>query len=326
MKSITNKSILLILFGCSLILSSCGYLIKNNDAMTEETLTARPNYGNVMNFSLAYCAGEKNYYVNEMKHPDTGIVKKYIVVDDNNGKQVDILDVNALSFVIYENLIYFMNEDDNRSIYKMNIDGSDLKKVTEYFGDNMNYSEGWIYYIVFDTDIKMFKVSIENGEKIELSKGPCLELNVKDDWIYYIKDSGGYDLYRMKLDGTEDQLLLDRSKVGGNIYDLASRDQYLFFTTKLGLWRMDLDSSELKLLYSEKIQTYNFYMDKILFIDRNSKMLKVSSMDGSGVKDIQKLDAEYLNIAGDYIYYMMKVPGQWAQDKLNISEIIDGKK
>lgn len=312
---------------CIFFLTACRNTTNTYKLNIEESRI--PNYANIMNFSLAYSSGEKNYYVNKMKHPQTGIIKKYIVVDDNQGKQLEILDVNALTFVIYDYLIYYFNEDDHRAIYKMNLDGSNCQKVTDEFGDNMNYYDGWIYYIDFGdegNEGNMYKMSIAGEERTLISTDSCWELNVVDDWIYYVKGDVGFTLFKMKTDGTEDQLLMTPADAGGSITHVAYHSGYVYFISESGLGRIDLNSKKTELIYTDLVQTYNFYKDKILFIDQRMHTLCIMNLDGSNKKTLQTLDTEYLNVAGDLVYYKIKGLGGKGQNKLYIPKLLKNAK
>ena len=101
----------------------------------------------------------------------------------------------------------------------------------------------------------------------------CRTLVVEGDWIYFIPDSGYGNLYKMKLDGSERQKLVDKTI-----------DEFVLFENKIYYPFQDYDE-EFGFIYSINI-------------------------DGSDERQVTQIQcARYLNIVGDRIYYINYIYG-----------------
>ena len=78
-------------------------------------------------------------------------------------------DIRASYMNMAEDWLYFMNTDDNLKVYRIKTDGTGLEKINDVHTSNINIAGGWIYYGNYDDPFQR--------------------------------------LYRMRLDGSDDQLV-----------------------------------------------------------------------------------------------------------------------
>ncbi len=128
-------------------------------------------------------------------------------IDTNGKNEIKILDFMPSYFVFGDNCIYYT--EDHR-LYSMNFDGSGKKQVSNIeVGDGLNYYDGFIYYIDYKSD-NICRISDGgNSYSTVLNQSKSDYITIVNGWIFYRNNDEHYSLYRMKLDGTSDQLVLE---------------------------------------------------------------------------------------------------------------------
>lgn len=110
---------------------------------------------------------------------------------------------------IQGNWIYYINDNDGYSIYKIHTAGSGQTKLNDDSSSSINVVGDWIYYNVaegprkfgeiIDTDWKfnIFKMRTDGSNQTRLNDDISFDLTVVEDWIYYRRlfynDSGSLD-------------------------------------------------------------------------------------------------------------------------------------
>lgn len=110
--------------------------------------------------------------------------------------------VYAWNMDIKELSIYFSNEKDNRTLYKVNLDGSGLTKLTDDSAYDMQVCGDWIYYSNGKEENKLYKIKTDGTERTLIYNGSGYLLNIINDWIYFFQDTEGLQLYKIRIDGT----------------------------------------------------------------------------------------------------------------------------
>jgi len=115
--------------------------------------------------------------------------------------------------------IYYICEtfDDSFPIYKIRTDGAENTLVIsgdDNYGINFNIADGWIYYAGWYEEEfihPIYKTRLDGSVTMRLGEYSAYEMNIVGDWIIYevYSDDPYYyeGLYKMRLDGTDNQLL-----------------------------------------------------------------------------------------------------------------------
>ena len=82
--------------------------------------------------------------------------------------------------------VYYSNEGDEYRLYKINIDGSENKKISENKSPFMSVSEGWVYYSDYEDGGALYKMSIDGKNKTKLCSEWCINIEVKDGYVEYV--------------------------------------------------------------------------------------------------------------------------------------------
>ena len=124
-----------------------------------------------------------------------------------DGSDVQEIYSGLVSVLVVQGDWAFIANEEDKNLYKMKTDGTNLQLLVE--GANigfMNISGEWIYYYGYDGAI--YKVKTDGSDHQMMFYAGMYCLHIIEDWIYYRVElgQGRPDLYRMKLDGSEQQI------------------------------------------------------------------------------------------------------------------------
>jgi len=162
-----------------------------------------------------------SYNLYKMRTDGTEITR---LVDDG------CISVSAIS----DGWIYYdVNSSADNRLYKIRIDGTDQGIVSEFDVWIIDVIDGWIYYQEYDEDLLcLFKMQTD-GTEINKIASDLMAFAIEDGWIYCRSplDLDGYQLHKLRLDGTE-KILLDDFTVYNNegIFISDNRIYYNFHT------------------------------------------------------------------------------------------------
>lgn len=111
----------------------------------------------------------------------------------------------------------------SEGIYSVKPDTKEIKKLSESNQEfvDLSVSGGYIYYIrhIFDEDwgMYLFRMKTDGTGLTKLTQSGCMSIDYDDEWIYYI-DQSGKGIYKMKMDGSDNQKLTDCDSVKTNFF------------------------------------------------------------------------------------------------------------
>jgi len=115
--------------------------------------------------------------------------------------------------------IYYVNNDNripgifSTDFYKMRIDGTKVTKLDQGLtvSSEINIAGDWIYYRGWGG--YLYKAKPDDSAATRLTDYSVEHIQVVDDWIYFSKRAIGgcaeHNLYRIRTDGTDEQMLAD---------------------------------------------------------------------------------------------------------------------
>jgi len=111
-----------------------------------------------------------------------------------------------------EGWVYYCNGNDDVSIYKMRINGSEKTKLNSDRSMFLNVQGDWVYYSNIEETEKssIYKVKTDGTKRTKLTNDSASFINVVDEWIYYSNASDNRRIYKIKTDGTEKTLIGDK--------------------------------------------------------------------------------------------------------------------
>ncbi|WP_051542200.1 DUF5050 domain-containing protein [Clostridium lundense] len=176
-----------------------GHLYKIRTDGTQRTMISSDNalykivVGGWIYYERQYISGKRELYK--------------IKIDGTQKTKLSDDDANSINVV--GEWIYYSNISDNGSLYKIKTDGTQRTKVSNQPLSNINIIGEWIYYRN-KVDGKLYKMKIDGSNNIKLSDNIInytYSLYIIGDWIYYIDASDNDNLYKIKTDGTGEQIV-----------------------------------------------------------------------------------------------------------------------
>jgi hypothetical protein len=255
---------------------------------------------------------------------------------DGTGKTL-VRKIPAHSFSIYGNWIYFINENDRWTIYRMKLDGSEMALVADVTAHNFIIKDGWIYMNMYygpiakvktdGTGFEILQTGIQAQPTLVAIDGDYLYFSgcgevclgvyrmktdgtdfysfgftesyvsingVEDGWVYlFIQDpnTNKSESFRIKADGTREQIfeLTDAKETTPYIYDIF--DGWIYFysgKTDETIVRMKMDGSEREVVLgkSDRVTQPLFLIDKLIMqiykAGADNPTSYIANLDGSG--------------------------------------------
>lgn len=223
----------------------------------------------------------------------------YIPVSNKDGN------MNNQGMVAMEDdWIYFINDAENYSIYKMRLDGTEMQEVCSDKTACLTVSEGWIYYCKEDSDNNVYKVRTDGSERTKLNSYHSNCLTVVGDWIYFRNFRYYSRMYRMKTDGTEVQRLTSNAAWGyfwhdNSIYHIESRSGEV-------IYRADFndEGAEVTKLNSSPSDYICIVDDWIYYVNRGQQnYIYKMRLDGSENQRAFDVKARRMNYSDGWLYF-----------------------
>lgn len=246
--------------------------------------------------------------------------KKDPIPDDAIGNTSGNLNNRGL-FCEYDGYVYFSNAYDQRKLYRMKPDGSELKRIADvpvefinvyddtiYFyqtpgADNQIFGLGGLYGICW-TDING-----RAGMNV-YDKSICNSLTMCGPKLYYqhYESSEGITLYEVDLNSGDKKKISDKevfcsTPVNGKLMTYNPELGY-----SLSLFNTDTDQYE---LFDQNTRAYNIIVDGnyiyFMDIDDSYKIYRMGINDYRKTKVVDE-KVDLFNVYGDYIYYQKSGP------------------
>lgn len=218
-----------------------------------------------------------------------------------------------------EGVVYFSNPYDNHFLYAMNSDETNCHRVNTSMVRLINSGKEDLYYYQYDTAGSdeygfisnlggLFRSSKKGGRTVCLKKNTIGGALLIDNTIYYLnyKNKGGYDLYRIGVDKTKDELVLD-----GIVDPSCYSNQSIYYQVQDSkeehhLYRYDLSSQTTEPVFAKDIWYPQAFGSFIYYLDihNNYALCRYDTMTGSDVTLVSdRIDC--YNVTGEYIYFQV---------------------
>lgn len=225
--------------------------------------------------------------------------------------------------------VFFVNTYDGNTLYSMNIDGTDLQKLTVVPVSMLCADEHYIYYYQQPADKSsgvdyvitthgLFRASGNGKNAVCLTRDYVFNMQLVDNYIYYITRENSMPLLRkLKIDQSENIPLVQLSinpacAVNGMFYyNGVETNHYLY------AWNTQTDSPyvvwEGNIWNPVYDNGYIYYMD----VPENYRLCRYSlSTDSVEILTHDRIDC--FNVGGGYIYYQANSATSPALKKMNL--------
>lgn len=238
---------------------------------------------------------------------------------------------NGGLFCELDGKVYFSNSYDNGCMYSMNVDETEIKKVTTSRVSSVNAAGDYLYYFLdsgsggqgFGYAIRTFGVyrsKSDGSDATCLVKDGCITMQLAGDYLYYQRYNN-HDftkLYKVKTDKSEDVLVSDSI-----INPAACHNGIIYFNgteTNHYLYALDTRTDSVSTVYEGDLwypvyhQNYIYYMD----VSSNYRLCRYSLSDNT-VEVLTNDRVDTFNISNSYIYYQKSDTESPALMRMNLN-------
>lgn len=165
--------------------------------------------------------GSELTYFNDEKGGDINVVEGWIyfddplkselfrMKDDGESKSYVISSFSGYArsnyYTIVGNKIYY-SDGEQGNIYKTNLNGSNKELISNDKDTTyLNVNDGWIYYALRKDNYDLYKIKIDGTERTKLLDGQCRNINIIENWIFFVDENK--DMYRIDTDGSNKTII-----------------------------------------------------------------------------------------------------------------------
>jgi hypothetical protein len=236
--------------------------------------------------------------------------RKIYKVKTDGTNRVKVIDasVNATSVSVVDDWIYYTAYEGGgvQYICKVKTDGTGYTKFTLnnnsilLGSDYITVIGDWIYTSCYEkvpnTDYyasHLYKIKIDDSQAVKINEDYSYRLNVLKDWIYYQNPNDNYNIYKIKLDGTEKTKLTNYTQNDGNVYNFIATYQGIFYSVHdsnftgsdaVGLYKIMSDGSNVKRLTDSYVRFINSINNWIYFDGENNRYRMMT--DGTNLQEL----------------------------------------
>lgn len=228
--------------------------------------------------------------------------KKLIKYDMTLREQYERLDFDVCEINVYGCYIYYLNPVDNRNLYRCDLGGSNIIKISNDSCEDLIIINDFLYFINLSQSNRIYKMRVDGAQRECISNDSAGNLYFEDDseLLYYCNLSENDTLYSINLNGFERGCVL-KKKVGfpNVVMDI------LYFSDGNNngfLTEYDLSTGELKVLESSKCENINANYFGVYYSNcSEGNNLKVYNRLNQEITIISDKSCEFTSILDKYI-------------------------
>lgn len=228
---------------------------------------------------------------------------------------------NGGLFCEKDGIIYFSNDNDDGSLYMMNSDTTNIKKIHADKAAYINVDENYIYYlranntrennsgsILMFNNTGIYRINL-NGRKLKLISGnPGSYVTLKGNHVYYqnYDVNEGLYLYRNQTDGSLERMLLKEAVIPAAI--INNRLYYTGVNKDHNINYLDLLSFTSSTYIEGSFAYPIFFGEYIYYMDQsNNYTINRMNKDGTDRFVLVNDRCSTFNItnSGKYLYYQV---------------------
>ena len=200
--------------------------------------------------------------------------------------------------------VYYSDWDDEISLYKIRVDGSDETKLNSDPSHFVNVMGDKIYYLNGDDNNSIYSIDIDGQNRTKLNDYSCNYLFASGGWLYYSNINDGGNMYRIRYDGTNEKKINDHRSAYPNL-----SGEWLYYTNlddEGKIYKIRTDGSELTSLTDLGGYYLNVYEDWVFYVIEEEGIFRMGT-DGSDktllIDSEEAGHAHFLNLTDDWLYF-----------------------
>jgi hypothetical protein len=154
---------------------------------------------------------------------------------------------------------FYYRSNDNMSLYRMRLDGSEKTKLNDRQSGNIGVYDGYVYYYTGGKSSGIWRMKCDGSQDTNIYIGSIEDMCIVDGRIYFKNSLDSLKLYSIALDGTD---IRCEGDIDGLYYLTLWNDKMYWANDEDGrhLYRANLDGSE-----AEKLTTS--HVDSVTVVD-----------------------------------------------------------
>ena len=255
--------------------------------------------GNIANGGVVVMDGDTLYFA----------TSSYLYRVSADGTCTKLTDYNVTSMAVYNGYIYYVNYDDNQTIYRMNLETLTDECISTVPGKCINVVEGVLYYA------SLYGPEYSGIYKIDLTVEGSLTLErISKDWadnllyynqrLYFINAADLLRLYSISLDGSDRAV-----STGSGTAAFMFYEGKLYYCNVHGVFKCSPDGSSRVTVSDRRASALNMAEGYLYCCylggseDEADQEFYRIKMDGSTYEQLTKDSAARICFAGGYVYF-----------------------
>ena len=149
---------------------------------------------------------------------------------------------------------FYYRSNDNMSLYRMRLDGSEKTKLNDRQSGNIGVYDGYVYYYTGGKSSGIWRMKCDGSQDTNIYIGSIEDMCIVDGRIYFKNSLDGLKLYSMALDGTDIRCEGDLTQ----LYYLTFWDGRMYWSNDDDggcLYRANYDGSEMTKLTENAVDS-----------------------------------------------------------------------
>ncbi len=227
---------------------------------------------------------------------------------------------NGGLFCEQDGVVYFANPYDENTIYRMNSDESELKKLNSMGAKWINVAGKFLYFYQYSSSdgsglgyviqtTGLYRMDQKGKKNTMLKRDAVGDVFLADNHLYYQDLSENpITLDRIKIDKEEEATMLDFRVTPGSI--MSGILYYPNYNDNFYLYGLDTATGMNYMVWNHRVWNPIYHTDGyIYFMDMESEYQLHRYHPTSGAHEVLTTDrVEMFNVYGDYIYYQKNNP------------------
>ena len=161
----------------------------------------------------------------------------------------------------YEGWLYFASLEG--SICRVRLDDSgwyhDRQQLNTEKSTDVTVVDGWVYYVNIDQNHNIYRIRLDGSNQERVNNDYSCKPCVVDGWVYYKNLDDNSSIYRIRTDGTSREKL--NNDISGAPHVI---DGWVYYSTGGNLYKMRTDGSQ-KAMLVENVNKFNMVGNWIYF-------------------------------------------------------------
>jgi hypothetical protein len=195
----------------------------------------------------------------------------------------------------------------NVGIFRLNLNGKNLKVLYDDPSGLMNLYGNHVYYQHYNSDegLSFYSVNINGKDELKISDDGIMPISIKDNKLYYSGTEKEHNINVMDLNTGRSNTIFT-----GNTFAPILINNYIYYISlsdNFSIYRIDLDGTNPTIVVNERCSTYNISEDGdyLYYQVDGGDNNRIVLLDLKTNTHETLLEGDYKNIhtVGDYIFF-----------------------